>query len=118
MIRAVSMGIPEWRSLAYSLTNVAEDGWPASIRMASSSVEGASTLSEVRVLGLCQYIFVSSFPKGRLYLCTRRYESETGAGTPASLLTLLFTRVRGRSVLRSTAVRGTARRRTRKGPGG
>jgi hypothetical protein len=31
--------------------------------MACSSVEGASTFSEVRVVGLYQYIFVSSFPK-------------------------------------------------------
>jgi hypothetical protein len=36
---------------------------PASNRMACSSVVGASTLPEVRVVGLCQYIFVSSFPK-------------------------------------------------------
>jgi hypothetical protein len=36
---------------------------PASICMACSSVEGASTLSEVRVVGLYQYIFMSSFPK-------------------------------------------------------
>jgi hypothetical protein len=31
--------------------------------MACSSVEGSSTLSEVRVVGLYQYIFLSSFPK-------------------------------------------------------
>jgi hypothetical protein len=36
---------------------------PASICMACSSVEGASTFSEVRIVGLYQYIFVSSFPK-------------------------------------------------------
>jgi hypothetical protein len=36
---------------------------PASICMACSSVEDASTLSEVRVVGLYQYIFMSSFPK-------------------------------------------------------
>jgi hypothetical protein len=40
---------------------------------------------------LYQYIFVSSFPKGRSYLCTRCYEPETGAGTPPTLPTLLFT---------------------------
>src|SRR5215208_2840200 len=31
--------------------------------MACSSVEGSSTLSEVRVVGLYQYIFLFSFPK-------------------------------------------------------
>src|SRR5687768_2347994 len=36
--------------------------------MACSSVEGASTLSEVRVVGLYQYIFVSSFPKRTMSL--------------------------------------------------
>jgi hypothetical protein len=36
--------------------------------MACWSVEGASTLSEVRLLGLYQYIFVSSFPKRTMYL--------------------------------------------------
>ena len=42
---------------------------PASIYMACSSVEGASTLSEAQVVGLYQYIFVpSSFPKGTMYL--------------------------------------------------
>ena len=41
----------------------AESGVPASICRACSSVEGASTLSEVRVAGLYQYKFVSSFPK-------------------------------------------------------
>src|SRR5215204_5033370 len=66
--------------------------------MASSSFKGASTLSEVRVVGLCQYIFVSSFPKGRSYLCTRCYEFKTGAGTPATLVPLLFTGLRGMGV--------------------
>src|SRR5215211_1324604 len=37
--------------------NSAESLVPASIRIACSSVEGASTLSEVRVVGLYQYIF-------------------------------------------------------------
>src|SRR5215208_5780962 len=36
----------------------AESWAPASICMACSSVEGAWTLSEVRVVGLYQYIFV------------------------------------------------------------
>src|SRR5215212_4346374 len=39
---------------------------PASICMACSSVEGASTLSEARFVGLYQYIFLSSFPKRTL----------------------------------------------------
>src|SRR5215212_6292009 len=43
--------------------NSAESRVPASICMACSSVEGSSTLSEVRVVGLYQYIFLSSFPK-------------------------------------------------------
>jgi hypothetical protein len=38
--------------------NCAESSVPASICMASWSVEGACTLSEVRVVGLYQYIFV------------------------------------------------------------
>src|SRR5215210_7326767 len=50
------MGMPEWRSLAYSLTNNAEDGLPASMRTACSSSEGEPTLSEVRLLGSYQYI--------------------------------------------------------------
>ena len=41
---------------------------PASICMTCSSVEGACTLSEVQVLGLYQYIFVSSFPKRTMLL--------------------------------------------------
>jgi hypothetical protein len=36
--------------------------------MACSSVEGASTLSEVRVVVLYQYISVSSFPKRTMCL--------------------------------------------------
>ena len=45
--RARSMGTPEQRSSAYSLTKAVESGWPASMRMACSSSEGAATLSEV-----------------------------------------------------------------------
>jgi hypothetical protein len=56
--RALSIGVSERRSSAYSLTNVAEFGWPASMRMASSSSEGSVTLSEVWVLGLYQYVRV------------------------------------------------------------
>src|SRR5215217_5794178 len=37
--------------------NSAESLVPASIRIACSSVEGASTLSEARVVGLYQYIY-------------------------------------------------------------
>src|SRR5215203_6943892 len=37
--------------------NSAQPLVPASIRMACSSVEGASTLSEARVVGLYQYIY-------------------------------------------------------------
>src|SRR5215211_1461313 len=48
--------------------NSAESWVPASICMACSSAEGASTLSEVRVVGLYQYIFVSSFPKRTMSL--------------------------------------------------
>jgi hypothetical protein len=62
MISAVSIYMPEARSLANSLTNDAESGPPASISMASSSVEGACVLSELRVLGLNQYI-LSPFPE-------------------------------------------------------
>lgn len=62
IISAVSISMPEARSLAYSLTNDAESGSPASSTMASSSVEGACVLSELRVLGLYQYI-ISPFPK-------------------------------------------------------
>ncbi len=62
MISAVLIYMPEARSLANSLMNDAESGPPASISMASSSVEGACVLSELRVFGLNQYI-VSPFPK-------------------------------------------------------
>src|SRR5215213_8231031 len=48
--------------------NSAESGVPASICMACSSVAGASTLSEALIVGLYQYIFVSSFPKRTLPL--------------------------------------------------
>jgi hypothetical protein len=41
---------------------------PASIRMACSSVEGASTLSEAPVVGLYQYISVPSFPQRTIQL--------------------------------------------------
>ena len=41
----------------------AESGVPASICIACSSVEGASTLSEVRVVGSYQYNFMSSLLK-------------------------------------------------------
>src|SRR5829696_359129 len=103
--RALSIGVPRRRSSAYSLTNVADDEWPASICMACSSWEGAATLSEVWVLGLCQYISVSSFPKGRLYLCTRCYESETFAGAPPTLLTHLLTEVRRSQIRRTSPLR-------------
>src|SRR5215217_5273154 len=43
--------------------NAARRMWLRGIGMACSSVEGASTLSEARLLGLYQYICVSSFPK-------------------------------------------------------
>src|SRR5918995_5851007 len=62
IISAVSISMPKARSLAYSLTNDAESGSPASISMVSSSLEGACVLSELRVLGLYQYI-ISPFPK-------------------------------------------------------
>jgi hypothetical protein len=62
MISAVSISMPEERSLANSLTKDAESGPPASISMASSSVEGACVLSELRVLGLNQYNF-APFPE-------------------------------------------------------
>src|SRR5215208_339092 len=66
--KACSIGVPERRSSQYSSMNSAESWVPASICMACSSAEGASTLSEVRVVGLYQYIFVSSFPKRTLSL--------------------------------------------------
>src|ERR671916_479670 len=56
--RARSIGAPERRSSAYSLTNLAESGCPASMRTASSSLAGAATLSEAWILGLYQYICV------------------------------------------------------------
>jgi hypothetical protein len=49
--RARSIGISERRSSAYSLTNVADPGWPASMRITSTSSEGSATFSEVRVVG-------------------------------------------------------------------
>src|SRR5215212_1657021 len=61
--KACSIGDPERRSSRYSAMKFAESGVPASTSTACSSVEGACTLSEVRVAGLYQYIFVSSFPK-------------------------------------------------------
>src|SRR5215207_4915098 len=48
--------------------NSAESWAPASICMACSSVKGASTLSEVRVVGLYQYICPPS-RKGRCFRC-------------------------------------------------
>src|SRR5215216_5359142 len=48
--------------------NCAESLVPASICMACWSVEGACTLSEAPVVGLYQYIFVSSFPKRTMHL--------------------------------------------------
>jgi hypothetical protein len=56
--RARSIGVPERRRSAYSLTKVAESDAPASMCIAYSSCEGAATLSEVWVMGLYQYICV------------------------------------------------------------
>src|SRR5215218_9347602 len=56
--KACSIGVSERRSSQYSFMSSAESLVPASICIACSSVEGASTLSELRVVGLYQYIFV------------------------------------------------------------
>src|SRR4028118_919795 len=61
------MGAPERRTSAYSLTNVADSGCPASMRTACSSLGGAATLSEVWLVGLYQYICVL-LPKRTLIL--------------------------------------------------
>src|ERR671920_375743 len=73
--KACSIGEPERRSFRYSPTKSAESGVPASICTACSSVEGACTLSEVRVAGLYQYICPPSL-KGRCLRCTRCYERQ------------------------------------------
>jgi hypothetical protein len=96
-----SIGAPERRSSAYSLTNLAESGSPASMLTASSSLEGAATLSEAWIVGLYQYISVPSFPKGRSHVCTRCYDPKTAVGAPLAPPEPLFTGVRGR-VFRST----------------
>src|SRR5215218_8384335 len=62
--KACSIGVPERRSSQYSFKNSAESGVPASICIACMSLEGAATLSEVRLLGLYQYISVL-LSKGR-----------------------------------------------------
>src|SRR5215208_164743 len=82
--------------------NSAESSEPASICMACESLEGAGTFSEEWVVGLYQYICVSSFPKDAL----SDVPDATSAKTLAEVLRIpflpLFTGVRGRGILRSS----------------
>src|SRR5215213_8444831 len=93
-----SIGVPERRSSQYSFTNSAESCVPASICMACESLEGAGTFSEEWVVGLYQYIFVSSFPKNAV----SDVPDATSAKTLAEVLRIpflpLLTRVRGETV--------------------
>jgi hypothetical protein len=70
--------------------------------MACESLEGADTFSEEWVVGLYQYICVSSFPKDAV----SDVPDATSVKTLAEVLTTpflpLFTRVRGREILRSS----------------
>src|SRR5215213_9244480 len=66
--------------------NSAESSEPASICMTCESLEGAGTFSEEWVVGLYQYIFVSSFPKDAV----SDVPDATSAKTLAEVLTIPF----------------------------
>src|SRR5215217_3465758 len=66
--------------------NSAESSEPANICMACESLEGAVTFSEEWVVGLYQYIFVSSFPKDAL----SDVPDATSAKTLADVLRIPF----------------------------
>jgi hypothetical protein len=76
--------------------------------MAGKSLEGAGTISEEWVVGLYQYIFVSSYPKDAL----SDVLDATSAKTLAEVLRIpfppLFTEVLGRGILRSSELEGVS----------
>src|SRR5215217_893447 len=90
--------------------NSAESSEPANICMACESLEGAVTFSEEWVVGLYQYIFVSSFPKDAL----SDVPDATSAKTLAEVLRIpflpLFILVRGRDILRTSLVKQSPRK--------
>ena len=71
--------------------NSAESRVPASICMACVSLEGAATFSEEWVVGLWQYIFVSSFPKDAVSDVPDAMSSKTLAEVPTIPFLPLFT---------------------------